>query len=75
LTRKTFKKKIKAKYSRGEVNRLIDGVFHPLFDRSSAFMVVDTLLHGLVEQNPRVTVRKFTRYTLPKIVEEILKSH
>lgn len=64
----------KRQYSKGEINRLIDSLLHPLFDQSSALMAVDTALHGLVEQNPPETIKKFARYTLPKIIEEILKS-
>jgi len=74
LTRGPYKKKSKAKCSHGEINRLIDSALHPLFDRSSAFMAVDAILHGLVEQNARMTLRKFTRYSLPKIIEELFKS-
>jgi hypothetical protein len=36
-------------------------------------MAVDTALHSLVEQNPPETIKKFVRYNLPKIIEEILK--
>jgi hypothetical protein len=74
LTKK-LSKNSKTKYSKGEINRLIDSVPHPLFDRSSAFMVVDSLLHSLVEQNPKETVGKSARYTLPKIIEQTLKNH
>jgi hypothetical protein len=38
-------------------------------------MVIDTMFHGLVEKKPKVTVRKFARYILPKIIEDILKGH
>ena len=69
------RKKNKKQYSEGELNRLIDSVLHPLFDHGAAFMVIDTMFHGLVEKNPKVTVKKFARYTLPKIIEEILKGH
>jgi hypothetical protein len=75
LTHNSSRKKNKKQYSKGELNRLVDSVFHPLCDRSSAFMVADTVLHGLIEQNPKLTVRKFARYTLPKIIAEILKGH
>jgi hypothetical protein len=75
LARNPSRKKNKKQYSKGELNRLIDGVFHPLFDRSSVFIVADTVLDGLIEQNPKLTVRKFARYTLPKIMEKILKGH
>jgi hypothetical protein len=53
---------------------MIDDVLHPLFGRSNVFMVVDIVLHGLVEQNPPETIRKFVCYNLPKIVEVILES-
>ncbi|MGD0977548.1 MAG: hypothetical protein ABR962_00235 [Candidatus Bathyarchaeia archaeon] len=68
------KKKNEKQYSKGEINRLIDSMLHPLFDSSPVFIVVDSVLHGLVEQNPKETVGKFARYTLPKIIEEILKN-
>ena len=69
------KKKNRRQYSKGELNRLVDSLFHPFCDRSSLFMVVNTVLHGLIEQNPKLTVGKFARYTPPKIIEEILKGH
>lgn len=57
-------------YSKGEVNRLIDGLLHPLFDINPAFRMVDAMLHGLVEQNPPETALKFLRYNLPRIIGE-----
>jgi hypothetical protein len=75
LAHKPCRKKNKKHYSKGEVNRLVDSVLHPMFDHGTVFMVIDTMFHGLVEMNPRVTVKKFARYTLPKIIEEILKGH
>jgi hypothetical protein len=74
LAQKPSRKKNKTEYSKGELNRVIDSVLHPLFGRSNAFIVLDTAAHGLVEQNPPETIRKFIRYSLPKIIEEILKS-
>lgn len=74
MTQNPSRRKNKKQYSRGELNRLVDSVFHPLCNRSSVFIVADTVLHGLIEQNPKLTVRKFARYNLPKIIEEILKS-
>lgn len=75
MTKNPSRKKKKKQYSKGELNQLIDSVLHPLFDHSPALMVIDTVFHGLVEKNPKVTVKKFARYTLPKIIEEILKGH
>ena len=65
------RKKKRNYYTKGELNRLIDSLLHPLFDLSSAFIAADTILHGLVEQNPPETAVKFIRYSLPKIIEEI----
>jgi len=65
------KKKRLSHYSKGELNRLIDSLLHPLFDRSPALMITDNILHGLVEQNPPETAIKFIRYSLPKIIQEI----
>jgi hypothetical protein len=53
---------------------MIDDVLRPLFGRSNAFTVANTVLHGLVEQNLRETIAKFMRHNLPKIVEAILES-
>lgn len=64
-------KRKKGGYSKGEVNKLIDSLLHPLFGRNLAFVLADSFLHGLVEQNPPETVVKFIRYNLPKIVQEI----
>ena len=58
-------------YSKGEVNRLIDGLLHPLFDLNPGFSLVDAILHGFVEQNPPETALKFLRYNLPRIVREL----
>jgi len=37
-------------------------------------MVLDTLAHAMVEQNPRESMVKFIRYTAPKLLEEAAKS-
>jgi len=58
-------------YSKGEVNRLIDGVLHPLFDVNPAFRLIDSILHGFVEKNPSETALKFLRYNLPWIIAEL----
>jgi hypothetical protein len=47
--------KKRAVYSKGEINRLIDSLLHPLFDLNPAFNIADTVLHDFVEQNPPET--------------------
>lgn len=74
LVKNPSRRKNKKQYSKGELNILVGSVFHPLRGRSSVFMVAGTVLHGLIEQNPKLIVRRFARYALPKIIEGVLKS-
>jgi hypothetical protein len=52
----------------GEANKIIDDLVHPLFKKNKDFIWFDGLLHAMVEQNPPVTIQKFIRYSLPKIL-------
>lgn len=71
--RKTKKKRAHKVYTKGELNKLIDGLCDPLFETNEGFILVDGLLHGLVEQNPPLTIRKFMKHNLPKLIEQIKK--
>jgi len=64
-------KKRRSIYSKGELNRLVDDLLHPLFDINPALNLLDTILHGFVEQNPPETALKFLRYNLPSIIQEL----
>jgi len=70
---RTKKKRARKPYTKGELNKLIDSLCHPLFKTNEGFILVDGLLHGLVEQNPPITIRKFIKHNLPKLVEQIRK--
>jgi len=61
-------------YSEGQLNRLIDSLLHPLFNRNPELMMVDTILHAIIEQNAPETVKKFLRYNLPRIITELTKN-
>ena len=61
------------KVSKGDLNRLIDKLIHPLIKRDPRFILVDSLLHAMVERDPPLTVRKFIKYNLPKIIEALMK--
>jgi len=65
------KKKGNGLYTKGELNKLIDSLCHPLFETDEGFILVDGLLHAMVEQDPPVTVKKFIKYNLPKLLEQI----
>lgn len=45
----------------------------PLFKTNKGFILVDGLLHGLVEQNPPITIRKFIKYNLPTLIDQMKK--
>ena len=67
------KKRLDKPYTKGELNKLIDSLCHPLFKTNERYILLDGLLHGLVEQNPPLTIRKFVKYNLPKLIEQIEK--
>jgi hypothetical protein len=49
-------------YTDGELNAIIDAFMHPLAKRDPRLLVLDGILHGIVEQNPSKSVRKFIKY-------------
>lgn len=67
------RKRRKLPYSKGETNKLIDSLLHPWIKVYPPLIAVDGLLHGLVEQNPEESVRKFIRYSFPDLWEEFNK--
>jgi hypothetical protein len=60
-------------FTDGEKNKLIDSFVHPFAREDPSFWALDTLLHALVEQDPAVTLGKFVRYNLPKILKQAKK--
>jgi hypothetical protein len=60
-------------FTDGELNKLIDSFLHPFARENPCYWALDTLLHGIVEQDPEVTLGKFARYTLPKLFEQAEK--
>jgi len=67
------RRRTKRLYSRGELNKLIDSLCHPLFKTDGGFVLVDGLLHGLVEQNPPSSIGKFIKYNLPALIQQLEK--
>ena len=63
----------KSPYSKAELNKLIDSVIHPLAKEDPSLLILDGFLHSLVEQNPPLSVRKFLRYNLPRLVASLKK--
>jgi hypothetical protein len=53
------------------MNKLVDDMCHPFFEKNPGFVLVDGILHAIVEKDPPTTVKKFVRYNLPKIMKEL----
>jgi len=70
LTRKSRRKRRGIKVTKGDLNRLIDDIFHRHFSENVGFIIVDGLLHAIVERNPEESVRKFVRYNVPALIKE-----
>ena len=60
-------------YFKGELNKIVDAVFHPLYRKHEGLRLLDGLVHGLIEQNPSLSIRKFARYNFREILEVIKK--
>ena len=74
---KKTRRKTPKPFGTGQLNRLIDDLIHPFFEENENLIWVDGLLHGIVEQNPAISVKKFVKYNLPKLVKRktTKKSH
>jgi hypothetical protein len=56
-------------FSKGRLNRVIDDLLHPFFNTNKGSILIDGVLHGLVEQNPPLSAQKFVRYSLPELMK------
>jgi hypothetical protein len=52
------------------MNAIIDSILHPFAKRDGRILVVDGILHALVEKNPPSSLGKFLMYSMPKILSE-----
>jgi len=61
------------KTAKGELNRLIDDLVHPYFEKYPASVILDGLLHAVVEHDPEVSLRKFLRYNTPRLLRYLAR--
>jgi len=73
LTGRSRRKRRGIKVTKGGLNRLIDDVFHRRFSENVGFVIVDGLLHTVVERNPDESIRKFVRFNVPVLVREMAR--
>jgi hypothetical protein len=72
-TKRRKKSGVKKPYSKGEMNRLVDSAIHPLYTKNQGLRLLDGAVHAIIEQNPRMSAKKFAKYNLPEIVKKILE--
>ena len=70
MTGRSRRKRRGIKVTKGDLNRLIDDIFHRHFSENVGFILVDGLLHAIVERNPEESARKFVRYNVPALIRE-----
>ena len=58
-------------YTKGEINLMIDTLLHPLSKQAPQILILDGFLHGLVEQNPTLSTRKFFKHNIPLLVQRL----
>ena len=73
MTGRSRRKRRGIKVTKGDLNRLIDDIFHRHFSENVGFIIVDGLLHAVVERNPEESVRKFVRYNVPALIKEMAR--
>jgi hypothetical protein len=61
-------------YTVGELNRLIDALVHPLAKHHPEFLIVDGIIHGVIEKNPPESAVKFIQHNLPKLLSGHMRS-
>jgi hypothetical protein len=47
---------------------LADAVVHPFFKLDPYFLVLDAVVHVIIERNPSESLVKFIQYSLPKLL-------
>jgi hypothetical protein len=48
-------------------------LIHPYFKEYPAMIIVDGLLHAIVEQDPDTSLNNFIRYDVPKLLREVTR--
>lgn len=57
-----------------KLNKLVDDLLHPYFTDYPTLIIMDSLLHAIIEQDPKTSMRKSIKYNLPKLLESLTKN-
>jgi len=61
-------------YTPGELNRLVDAFIHPLAKTRPDVLILDGILHGIIEHNPTESAMKFILHNLPKLLPQLMRA-
>jgi len=61
-------------YSKAELNRLLDDIMHPPARNNPFLVLADGVLHFIIERDPYTSTLKFVKYSLPEIIEQIIRN-
>jgi hypothetical protein len=70
---KTSRKNQNRLYSKGKKNLVVDAIVHPLAEKNPVFIILDEVLHVLIEKDVTVSAQKFAKYTVPFILKRYAK--
>ena len=56
-----------------KLNKLVDDLLHPHFTDYPTLIIMDSLLHAMIEQDPKTSMHKSIKYNLPKLLESLTK--
>jgi hypothetical protein len=52
---------------------MVDALLHPLAERSLGLLMLDGVLHVIIERNPPESAAKFIQYNLPTLLAKLLR--
>jgi len=58
----------------GKVNKVIDELIHPYFQKYPATIIIDGLLHAIIEQNSNQSLKKFIKYNSYQLLKHLKKN-
>lgn len=68
-TQRSERKRTGVNLTRGELNKIIDAMFHRHFSKRPSLIFVDGLAHAIVENDPEESLRKFLKYGIPALLK------
>ncbi len=69
--RQTKRKKLGInELTKGQVNKILDVIFHRHFRRNPDLILLDGLAHAIVENDLKQSLRKFAKYSVPALLKE-----